>query len=116
MKVYSEPNEGTTVKIYLPRLAVVAEDRPETDSGRSIPPGRTAECILVVEDEDSVRALSAEIIVDLGYAVLQAADGSSAVAILDANPGARLIFTDVGPPAARTGGNWPMLQSSGNRG
>jgi signal transduction histidine kinase len=103
VKIYSEPNEGTTVKIYLPRQAVVEEDRPETGSDRSVPRGRTAECILVVEDEDSVRALSAEIIADLGYAVLEAADGPSALALLDATPGIRLIFTDVGLPGGMNG-------------
>jgi hypothetical protein len=57
VKVYSEPGEGTTVKIYLPRLIgdVVNEDKNQT---AMIPDGVSGETILVVEDDADVRAYS----------------------------------------------------------
>ena len=76
VKIYSEPGQGATVKIYLPRyhgpgddvLAKPAEPSPS-------PMGSVNELILVVEDEDAVRALTVEGLRDLGYSVLAAGGG-----------------------------------------
>ena len=59
MKIYSEVGEGTTVKIYLPRLAAVAVVL-EQQGDSAIPGGDREETILVVEDDDDVRTNSVE--------------------------------------------------------
>jgi signal transduction histidine kinase len=103
VKVYSEFGQGTTIKIYLPRLMTAAEDARDADLAREVPRTGDQECILVVEDEEGVRMLSVEILRDLGYSVLEAADGASALAILERNPSVQLLFTDVGLPNGMTG-------------
>ena len=104
VKLYSEPGQGTTVKIYLPRLArSVEEDKPVPVS--AIPEASPTETILVVEDDDDVRAYSVEVLRELGYRVLEASDGPSALAALE-RPGAfdvRLLFTDIVLPGGLSG-------------
>jgi signal transduction histidine kinase len=102
-KIYSEVGEGTTIKIYLPRLAVAAREASETLAAVSPPKGNGAERVLVVEDEEGVRALSVQILRDLGYAVLEAADGAEALRVLEREPRIDLLFTDVGLPNGMTG-------------
>ena len=74
VKIYSEVGEGTTIKIYLPRVhsaATHVEDKPEESLARGI----AYETILVVEDDADVRAYSAETLRELGYAVVEAENG-----------------------------------------
>jgi PAS domain S-box-containing protein len=103
VKIYSEVGEGTTVKIYLPRLhsdegapvLAEAEGRAPQSSG-----GQT---ILVVEDEADVRAYTTGILSELGYRVLEASIGATALQILQNHPEIVLLFTDVGLPGGMTG-------------
>jgi PAS domain S-box-containing protein len=102
VKLYSEPNVGTTVRMYLPRLHAAAAQTP------LVPPPVTAEggrqeVVLVVEDDESVRSLSVEMLRELGYQVLEAADGPRALQILDARNDIALLFTDVVLPGGMTG-------------
>jgi len=103
MKIYSELGEGTTVKIYLPRMveqaAVVTEDER-----MPAPVGSRSESILVCEDDEEVRAYSVEVLRELGYRVLEAADGRAALALLR-NKGTKidLLFTDVVLPGGMSG-------------
>jgi len=95
-KIYSEPGQGTTVKMYLPRTqvepAVLGEHPIAHETAVAAAGGQT---ILVVEDEDKVRAASVEMLEELGYLVFEAADGSSALKLLDGRPAIDLLFTDV---------------------
>jgi PAS domain S-box-containing protein len=95
VRIYSEPGEGTTVKVYLPRL-VGGEDAvanaPAT--GTSAPRG-DGETILVVEDEHELRHYTTETLRELGYTVLEAPDGQGALDILHRHPEVHLLFTDV---------------------
>ena len=103
LKIYSERGEGTTVKIYLPRLVgQVAVD--ENSESAPAPEGTGEETILVCEDDEEVRAYSAEVLRELGYRVLEAADGPAALALLR-NDGAQvdLLFTDVVLPGGMSG-------------
>ena len=102
IKLYSEPGAGTTVKLYLPRLAaeVAADAQAETQVAQ-IDTGK--ETILVVEDEDEVRAFTAEMLRELGYRVLVARDAPAALRILDQEPRIDMLFTDVGLPAPMNG-------------
>jgi CheY-like chemotaxis protein len=101
VKLYSEPNEGTTIKIYLPRFSGDAET--EAPGTRWQPLARGSETVLVVEDEDDVRAYSCETLRDLGYDVLEAPDGMVALRILEERPEVALLFTDVGLPGKFNG-------------
>jgi len=103
VKIYSEPGQGTTVKIYLPRLhSDEADERPEISSVQ-IPKGSLSQTILVVEDENDVRAYSSGIVRELGYSVLEAANGAAALQILERHPEVALLFTDVGLPGGMNG-------------
>ena len=97
ISVYSEVGEGTTVKIYLPRLLgeEAASERKKTNPTRA----RPGECILVVEDEADVRAYVVETLQQLGYDVLEAADGKSAIGLMNHHDGEiELLLTDVVMP------------------
>ena len=92
----SEAGRGTTIRLYLPRLiGSVPEkrERVETASGRA-----AGETILLVEDEEDVRAFTATVLSERGYRVLTASDASSALAVLASSPQVDLLFTDVGLP------------------
>jgi len=103
VKIYSEPGEGTTVKLYLPRLATAPGQGESAEIGPVAPMARRGETILVVEDDDDVRAHSVDILRELGYRVIAAPDGPSALRILESEPEIRLIFTDIGLPGGLNG-------------
>ncbi len=95
--LYSEVNHGTTIKIYLPR----SEQAPALAAPhliQSLPRGN--ETILVSEDEPQVRAVLVRMLQGLGYRVLEAAHGSEALAILQAQPigSIDLLITDMVMP------------------
>nr|WP_047168430.1 CHASE3 domain-containing protein [Sphingomonas sp. Y57] len=98
--IYSEMNQGTTVKLYLPRsygLAIDPRSRQniaETD----IPRAKTGETILVVEDEQRVRHFSVDALRDLGYVVISAANAAEAIKALTAQPTISMLFTDIVMP------------------
>lgn len=102
VKIYSEPDHGTTVKIYLPRFTAQASE-PELESDRPVPEGSAVEMILVVEDDDDVRANSVEALRELGYRVIEAHDGPSALSLLKRPLQVDLLFTDVVLPRGMTG-------------
>jgi PAS domain S-box-containing protein len=102
VKIYSEVGEGTTIKIYLRRLVGSGPD-VEVKDDLPVPEGVREETILVVEDDDNVRAYSADVLRELGYRVLEANDGLSALRILERHPRVDLLFTDVVLPNQLTG-------------
>ena len=77
IELYSELGQGTTFKVYLPRV----EDSPEPVTAAAVPQGRGEgnEVLLLVEDEDSIRRVMRESLELLGYLVLEARDGSQAI-------------------------------------
>lgn len=104
LRVYSEPGQGTTVKLYLPRSygEIAANDQLAAPS--QTPKGRDGETILVCEDDEKVRAYSVEVLTELGYQVVEAEDGQTALARLDeASPPIDMLFTDVILPGGMTG-------------
>jgi CheY-like chemotaxis protein len=95
--VYSEPGQGATFKIYLPRKASLVA----TESRLPAAPTRSTgdETILVVEDEEAVCNLAKRILGAAGYTVLTAASGGEALAICERHPGKiHLVLTDVVMP------------------
>jgi PAS domain S-box-containing protein len=97
VKLQSEPAGGTMVRIYLPRVDAAAVSRSETSHDEALRVDNN-ETVLVVEDEDDVRAYSLECLQELGFTVLHAAEGQSALRLIAEHPEIRLLITDVGLP------------------
>jgi PAS domain S-box-containing protein len=106
ISVYSEQGEGTSVKIYLP-LAEVAEraDEAEAAPGVDSVTKGGGETILVVEDDPAVRDIATSALAELGYRVLEAENGKSALAIIrgDGGGGIDLMFADIVMPGGMDG-------------
>ncbi len=95
VKIYSEPGEGTTVRLYLPR-AVGAATGAGQRSGVPIELPRGSATILVVEDEPAVREIAVAILSELGYRVLEAADGEEGLRVFGKHAAAiDMLLTDV---------------------
>ena len=117
VKIYSEAGHGTTIKLYLPRLVadINAADEEEADAGPAL---QGQESILVVEDDDDVRIYTVDSLRELGYRVLEAHDGASALRLLERQDEApRLLLTDVVMPgmsgrelADLARATWPDMQ------
>ena len=100
IKVYSEEGYGTTFRLYLPQADAAPEElagaeSPEIEGGH--------ETILVVEDDELVRAYVRTQLQGLGYKTLSAANGSEALAIADGGAAFDLLFTDVIMPGRLNG-------------
>ena len=102
LKIYSEVGQGTSIKLYLPRLERAATEADLPIEPR-IPEGTAAELILVLEDDDDVRAHSVEVLAELGYRVIEASDGPTALRLLRRQAHVDLLFTDVVLPGGMTG-------------
>jgi PAS domain S-box-containing protein len=97
VKLYSEVGEGTTVKLYLPRLLAPLQDEQEARAP-ILMSGGPHEVVLVVEDDDDVRMFTTESLRDVGFTVLETSDAPSALRMLEHHPEVQLLFTDVGLP------------------
>jgi signal transduction histidine kinase/ActR/RegA family two-component response regulator len=102
--IYSEPGQGSTMKVYLPRF-VRPDTRPAGENASAPPahPGGNGETILVVEDDEGVRRSSVEALRDIGYQVLEAGDAMEGVRLIVDRGGIDLLFTDVGLPGGVNG-------------
>lgn len=98
IKIYSEIDRGTTIKIYLPRHIGLPDARSAAIGALPIPQGSVRDTILVVEDDSEVRVMTVESLRELGYTVLEAASGEEALAVLETYPAIDLIFTDIVMP------------------
>jgi CheY-like chemotaxis protein len=101
VKIYSEVGHGTTVRIYLPRLSNPSARADKTSADAAHKGG--GETILVVEDNPDVRRLVLRQLSDLGYDVIEAANGPQALKILEDGHSIDLLFTDVVMPGGMTG-------------
>lgn len=99
ISVYSEPGQGTTIKVYLPQV------RPGTPTMRvpvrrpsDLPGGK--ETVLLVEDDPSLREMAADLLRRLGYTVLTAPNGVTALSLVEQpeSPRIELLFTDMVMP------------------
>ncbi|TPN42877.1 response regulator [Mesorhizobium sp. B1-1-9] len=96
VKIYSERDQGTTVRIYLPRFLGPEEPAAPTERGKST--AEVTETILVVEDDAQVRAATTDAMRELGYEVIDVGSGQEALEKLAATPGIALLFTDIVMP------------------
>ncbi|MEC3763927.1 response regulator [Cupriavidus sp. SS-3] len=95
VKIASEPGRGTTVTLLLPRVLEDEDPDIELDAG---PARGGSETVLVVEDDEDVRATVVEMLASLGYHVLRARDAHSALAIVERGVPVDLLFSDVVMP------------------
>jgi PAS domain S-box-containing protein len=101
--IRSALGHGTTVELYLPRLPAAAATPVEAAIVEPLPDIRTGEIILLVEDDEDVRAYSVIALETLGYAVHAARNAQEALHLLAALPRVDLLFTDVGLPGGTNG-------------
>jgi PAS domain S-box-containing protein len=103
VRIVSVEGRGTTIYLLLPRhserekIAEIASDLA------SAPRAAAGETVLIVDDEPSVRMLVTEVLGDLGYAAIEAADGASALPVLHSDQRIDLLVTDVGLPGGMNG-------------
>jgi PAS domain S-box-containing protein len=102
-RLYSEGGKGTTVRLYLPRHgAEPAEEEVQPDLEHA-PRVAAGETVLVVDDEPTVRMLVTEVLEDLGYSAIEAAESVSALKVLRSDVRIDLLITDVGLPGGMNG-------------
>lgn len=97
VRLESAANEGTTVRLYLPRQSdarVAEEAKPNAATAT----GRSAGVVLLVDDEHAVRGIMAEVLRDEGFTVLEAEDGPFALRLIQSSVAIDLLLTDVGLP------------------
>jgi len=101
-RIHSEPGNGTKVCLYLPRYG--GSDKVFEPSAAAQKAQRGGgETVLVVDDESSVRTLINDVLVELGYTVLQAEHGAGGLQVLESNARVDLLVTDVGLPGGMNG-------------
>jgi signal transduction histidine kinase len=117
IEVYSEVDQGTTFKVYLPRLEETVSPVPVQAKSDDLPWG--TETVLLVEDESSVRELASRLLRQQGYKVLEAANGDEALRVVQEYAEAEidLLLTDMVMPqlggrelADRLKAMWPGVK------
>jgi CheY-like chemotaxis protein len=99
VRIYSEPGQGVSVKLYLPRFYGPAEvTAPEPQAPAHLPLSQVNELVLVVEDDPAVLKLTVGMLSELGYRTLAAESAAKALELLDANADVRLLLTDIVMP------------------
>jgi len=102
VRVYSEPDKGTTMCLYLPRYTGELDAVDALDPDIDGHPGH-GETVLLIDDEPTVRMLAAEVLGDAGYKVIEAIDGPSGLQVLNSEARIDLLVTDVGLPGGLNG-------------
>jgi CheY-like chemotaxis protein len=103
VRLSSKEGRGTTVTLYLPRQAGGISHEDEVISAGGIPPARVGTAVLVVEDEALVRMVICDVLLSLGYTVLEADDGKSGLSVVESGARIDLLLTDVGLPGGMNG-------------
>jgi nitrogen-specific signal transduction histidine kinase/ActR/RegA family two-component response regulator len=103
VQLRSEPDQGTSVTIYLPRHLGAVDVEVDVARAASLPDTETNAVVLVVEDELPVRMVVVDVLGDLGCTVLEAADGRVGLHILESMTRIDLLLTDVGLPGGMNG-------------
>ena len=94
----SRPDQGTCVRLYLPRLHLQLPEQT-TEAAVSEPSAATpGETVVIVEDDPAVRMLVLNLLKELGYRAFEAVDATAALALLEADWRVDLLVTDVGLP------------------
>ena len=96
VQIDSAPGQGTTVRLYLPRLdqTMPSQAAPSASDTVSPLPGR-GEVVLLVEDDDTVRQFVSEVLRNHGYEVIAAENATAAIPFIETSPRIDLLFTDM---------------------
>ncbi|MBR0736990.1 PAS domain S-box protein [Bradyrhizobium liaoningense] len=103
VRISSKLGAGTTVHILLPRHDERESAADDVGDFAAAPRAGAGETVLIVDDEPSVRMLVTEVLAELGYTAIEAADGSSALRVLQSDVRIDLLVTDVGLPGGMNG-------------
>jgi len=98
VRIYSEVGQGSNVCLYLPRHLGTEEITGSLPELTQAPRAEQGETVLVVDDEPTVRMLVTEVLEDLGYTAIEAADGTTGLRILQSDVHLNLLVSDVGLP------------------
>jgi CheY-like chemotaxis protein len=117
-RIYSEVGRGTTVRILLPSHEANVQDEELKPEQPSMPKSETGGTVLVIDDEPAVLTLITEFLGEMGFATIEAEDGSSGLHILRSGAKLELLITDVGLPGGMNGRQvadaareiWPELK------
>ncbi len=102
VEIDSAPNEGTTIRLYLPRAHGTAETLSEKQARDAVPFG-AGQTVLVVEDNPAVRQVAISTLSSLGFDVIEAETGDEAATMLRTNDQIRLVLSDVRMPGGLSG-------------
>ncbi|WP_295467670.1 PAS domain S-box protein [uncultured Pseudomonas sp.] len=102
-RIHSQVDQGTSVTLFLPRHREAAVSAERAASQPALPRVGHGETVLVVDDEPTVRMLVTEVLEELGYAALEAADASSGLRLLESDVRIDLLVSDVGLPGGMNG-------------
>ncbi len=103
VRIHSEVGQGTTVCIYLPRYYGEAATQETTANNLLAIDAAAGATILIVDDEPTVRLLLTEVLGDLGYTLIEAADSLAGLKVLRSDVQIDLLITDVGLPGGMNG-------------
>ncbi|MBJ6123475.1 PAS domain S-box protein [Sphingomonas sp. BT553] len=103
VRIHSGEGEGTSVCIYLPRHLGPTEIEEATPDLAGAPRAEVGETVLVVDDEPSVRMLVTDVLEELGYTAIEAADGAAGLKVLQSDAHIDLLISDVGLPGGMNG-------------
>jgi PAS domain S-box-containing protein len=118
IEVDSVPDQGTTIRIFLPRVDGEAASVPKDEAMREAHPIGQGQSVLVVEDDPAVRQVAVSTLESLGFKVREAQTGDEAASLLQKDSRFRLILSDVRMPGEITGidlarmvkREWPSMQ------
>ena len=102
VRIYSELGRGTTMCLYLPRFLGELEV-DDVSEEESLPSEGYSETVLIVDDEESIRLLVADVLGEAGFKVLQAGDGQEGLKLLQSDVRIDLLISDVGLPGGLNG-------------
>jgi len=103
MRIHSTEGLGTTVRIHLPSHHGLDAPALEPETQAVVPRAEPGETVLVVDDEPVIRMLVVEVLEELGYAAIEAADGRSGLRQIELGGRIDLLVTDVGLPHGMNG-------------
>ena len=103
VRIYSEIGNGTTMCLYLPRHYGETDEICSSEGREAMSRSDRGETVLVVDDEPTVRMLVTDILEELGYTAIEAADSASGLKVLQSDVRIDLLVTDVGLPGGMNG-------------
>jgi len=103
VRIASTLGQGTTISLFLPRFRGEEQAADKSHDFSTAPRAGMGETVLIVDDEPSVRMLISEVLAELGYTAIEAADGASALPVLRSDARVDLLVTDVGLPGGMNG-------------